>query len=356
MAIDYAYEVRAASPDTSIFWVHGSTKARFEESYRSIADILALPGRKDPRVNVLGLVRDWLQMSTAAPWLLILDNADDNNTFFDKADPSQLAVYLPKADHGKILITSRNMNAAQKLTGSQKAIMRLPAMDSSQAVRLFQKKLGVDVGDGTALDLVRALDCVPLAIDQAAAYISKRSPRVSARSYVDDLLGSEATKAGLLDFDPGNLRRYENVSNSIVMTWQLTFDQISRERPSAANLLSLMSFFHPQGIPDYVLSGYTEPSVNIDDAKNGECFEDDLDILRDYSLVTMSETTGFFDMHPLVQFCTQAWLKKIRRLGPVGKTVSAINFGSLPTGRLFDVVHLSSLVSSYSGFDAATAF
>ena len=48
------------SPHTFVFWVHASTRARFEEAYRDIADRLQLLGRNDPKANVLWLVSDWL--------------------------------------------------------------------------------------------------------------------------------------------------------------------------------------------------------------------------------------------------------------------------------------------------------
>jgi hypothetical protein len=107
---------------------------RFEESYRSIADALALPHRHDPRANILALVRDWLERQQVSPWLLILDNADALDTFFAKNEGTDrehqpLASYLPKAGNGKILITSRNLNAAEKLTGSHRAILRISTME-----------------------------------------------------------------------------------------------------------------------------------------------------------------------------------------------------------------------------------
>lgn len=43
LAIQYCHDVREASPQTWVFWVHASTKARFEEGYRGIADRLELP-------------------------------------------------------------------------------------------------------------------------------------------------------------------------------------------------------------------------------------------------------------------------------------------------------------------------
>jgi len=60
LAIQYSYAVRDASPQTFVFWVHASTTARFEEAYRGIADKLTLPGRNDPKVDILRLVSDWL--------------------------------------------------------------------------------------------------------------------------------------------------------------------------------------------------------------------------------------------------------------------------------------------------------
>jgi hypothetical protein len=36
------HNVRDATPQTFVFWVHASTKVRFEEAYRDIADRLEL--------------------------------------------------------------------------------------------------------------------------------------------------------------------------------------------------------------------------------------------------------------------------------------------------------------------------
>lgn len=54
--------------------------------------------------------------------------------------------------------------------------------------------------------------------------------------------------------DAGDLRRDESASNSVVATWQMSFEHIREERPSAANLLLSISVFNPQGIPESVLA------------------------------------------------------------------------------------------------------
>ncbi|KAF4932299.1 Kinesin light chain [Colletotrichum fructicola] len=316
MAIQFAHHLHATSPKTSVFWVHGSTKATFEESYRSIAEVLALPRRHDSDANVLLLVRDWLQREDVSPWLMIVDNADDVKMLISKNTDETYLSYLPKRENGKILITSRSWDAADELTGNVKMIFRVPTMEEAQALQLFQKKSGRDDNEAAVLRLIDTLDYVPLAINQAAAYIYTRSPRVTVESYLEEFRNSENRKDLLLRLNTGDNRRYAGVSNSVVVTWQLTFEQIKREQPRAANLLSLMSFFQAQNIPEYMLHNYNSGNTDSKEAndRHGETsgvdFEDDLDVLRGYSLVTMTATPGVLEMHSLVQFCTKLWISK----------------------------------------------
>lgn len=292
-----------------MFWVYGSTKATFESSYRSIADRLDLPRRHEPNTNILALVRDWLQREDVARWLMIVDNADDLDVFFAKNEEAPIASYLPKTSNGQILVTSRNLNVAEKLIGSHKAIKQISTMGSAEALQLLQNKLIASSNESAALDLVHLLGLVPLAVSQAVAYINRR--HLSVHSYMERFQESEKQKANLLSHDAGDIRRHESVSNSVVVTWQVTFEQIRRESPAAANLLLLMSLFNPQNIPQHILSGYGEVTMNRNDDR-GECvnLQNDLDVLLAYSLINTSATPGFCEMHSLVQFCTRRWLLK----------------------------------------------
>ncbi|KAF6782114.1 PFS and TPR domain-containing protein [Colletotrichum sojae] len=277
--------LHATSHNTSVFWVHGSTRATFEESYRSIADVLALPRRHDPDINILGLVH----------------NADDFTMLFSNNGSGNgakipTASYLPNKDNGKILFTSRSWDAAERLTGNGKTIHQVPIMEEAQALLLLQRKLGQDVDEAAALRLIHTLGYIPLAVNQAAAYIFKRSPRVTVQSYLDEFQKSEKRKGTLLRSDRGDIRRYEGVSNSVVVTWQ-------------------MSYFHAQNIPDYMLYSYNSSNIGVEsddehEETSDEDFEDDLDVLRGYSLVTTTATPGLLEMHSLVQFCTKVWISE----------------------------------------------
>lgn len=59
-------------------------------------------------------------------------------------------------------------------------------MEHDQALRLLQSRIGSEDYESDARDLIRALDYIPLAISQAAAYIYCRRPRVTLRLYLEE--------------------------------------------------------------------------------------------------------------------------------------------------------------------------
>ncbi|KAF2177822.1 TPR-like protein [Zopfia rhizophila CBS 207.26] len=311
IAIRYSYGIRDALPQTFVFWVHASTQARFEEAYRDIADRLELPGRENPKADVLRLVSNWLCDETNGQWMMVLDNVDDVETFFPKSSESSspsLAAYVPQSPNGSILITSRNKDAASRLAGGLKNTKEVHTMDNSQGLQLLQNKLQDAAKEEGAADLLYALDYIPLAITQAAVYINRRS-RMTASGYLNEFRKNEKKKKGLLNWDCGDLRRDLSVSNSVVTTWQISFERIRQERPSAADLLSLMSFFNPQGIPESVLQRYSENAAETCNRNEpSDEFNEDFDTLLAFSLIAVTADNDICEMHGLVQFCTQVWL------------------------------------------------
>ena len=298
---------------------------------------------------------------------MILDNADDPTIFFntceggqkmdaDNSDHAQasLAAFLPQTQNGSILVTSRSRDAAFRLTGSDKDIIGIEPMNERHALDLFTKKIQGEFDDGDATGLLQALDYMPLAISQAAAYINQRAPRITVNRYLEDFQGSERNKARLLDTDVGDLRRDSSAFHSISMTWTISFEYIRQHRPSAARLLSLMSLFDRQGIPASLLRHHYEDDdieldVDQDDglkvhaslpkkfitrfrairrSKSGNqslqgrvveddneteqdeiCFRDDVHTLKGYSLIGTTDAAGeLFEMHRLVQLSTRRWL------------------------------------------------
>ena len=94
-----------------------------------------------------------------------------------------LLAYIPQTSNGKVLVTSRNGDAALKLVGNNQNKIAVESMSEIDALKLLKLKLGNEMSETDALDLVHALDRIPLAITQAAAYISQRL-RMNAKKYL----------------------------------------------------------------------------------------------------------------------------------------------------------------------------
>ena len=323
LAIDYAYQVRESSPSTWVLWIYASSAARFEQSVRKTLDDLKVPGRAEQAANVFRLLRNWLQDSRHGKWLLILDNVDDAQYLLEPPGISKqetdaapkaphqerILDYLPASSHGSILLTSRTTNAALKVV-ERKSVISVQPMGAYHAVELLKKKLDCEHTYEEALQLTQALDSMPLAINQAAAYISEKWPRCSVQQYLKKLDESDTSKLSLLNLDDGDLRRDREATNSIISTWQISFEHIRATRPSASGLLSLMSFCDRQSIPEIILRQREKSSWARADGLEftAQDFERDVKMLRSYSLITVP-AVDTFTMHSLVQFVTRKWLQ-----------------------------------------------
>jgi tetratricopeptide (TPR) repeat protein len=319
IAIEHAYRVREHNPQTAVFWIHASTKIRFEQAYQEMAARLELPGRDNPKVNVLRLVYNWLSSEANGQWLMILDNVDDGSVFFggndairgvsshDQAADLQppLETFLPQSPNGSILITSRNSTAAINLIDTFGKLIPVEPMEEADSVELFKTKILRDKSSESDLkELAQALEGIPLAITHAAAYIRSR-PRVTVSVYLRLFRESEVNQVNLLNNDEmKDLRRDYSIRHAVIRTWQISFNQIQQTKTEAADLLALMSMFDRQGIPERLLLN------NMDQLQ----FEDTMALLINFSLVREQAGGSAFEMHRLVQLSTRKWVELNRQL------------------------------------------
>ena len=333
-----------------MLWIHASSAARFEQGMREIADLVGIRGRDDPKANIFKLVRDWLRSAKSGRWTLILDNVDDASFLIDTRQGNRgtqessgtsdtLFGFLPACDHGSILITTRSEDAARRLV-EHSDMISVGAMSNSDALKLLKRKLGDGADRMDIADLARELENMPLALTQAAAYLGQMGGRCSVRKYMDKLQKSDKSKKSILDEDAGDLRRDREARNAIFLTWQISFEHVHKIRPSAAELLSLMSFCDRQAIPEtlvrrhgssdgsgtgekglgddnFELDDGSSDSVDSDDVSStgnagdelNDAFDKDIRMLEGYSFVSPTTDASTFEMHRLVQVATRKWLK-----------------------------------------------
>lgn len=306
IAIEYAYRFKdTASTNCHIFWVYGGTIARFYQGYKRIAQKLELPSWDDPDVSILELVSEWFN-STTDSFLLILDNADNithywpgkfkhPNTSLDDSE-TNLAKYLPDDDcDGRVLITTRDSRVASRLMKKGKPIT-VQTMSMEESKELFLSRIeNNDLGeDEDALtNLLRTLDFLPLAITQAASFIDENYIPIS--EYIEALENDDAEE--ILQEELNDSRRDEESINSAFRTWKISFDQISKQKPRAADLLALLAMLDRQSIPRWLINKAPEVITSIG-------------LLQSFHMITARAGSQTFQLHRLVQRFVQLHLKR----------------------------------------------
>ena len=239
---------------------------------------------------------------------MIIDNADDTATFFtDKSGTSAqgqetskpLARYLPQSPNGSILITTRDKRVGERLAGRMKPVEILP-MTALNAKELLRSRMSEnDWNDADATKLIEELANLPLAITQAAAFISENDLTIS--EYLELLATGDADLKDLLSVDLEDPRRDLDTENSVMRTWKLSFDQISKGKPRAAQILSLMAVLDYHGAPRTLLRKDEDTEIE---------FRTALGALQAFSLITAEKgKDAACKMHPLVALSTQKWLE-----------------------------------------------
>lgn len=119
-------------------------------------------------------------------------------------------------------------------------------------------------------------------------------------------------------------------------------------RPSAADLLSLMSFFDRQGVSENLLrvqgetqnddstseitSKYDDNTNSTSELDTDHDFENDITTLRDFSFISHNKDDIVFTMHWLVQLTVRVWLKADEQLERWKEQFITILYESFPTG------------------------
>ncbi|KAK3899624.1 hypothetical protein C8A05DRAFT_36746 [Staphylotrichum tortipilum] len=139
---------------------------------------------------------------------------------------------------------------------------------------------------------------------------------MSVAKYLQEFQKADRRRVRLLEQDVGDLRR--DGGGVVLTTWTLSFEQIRRDRESATDLMALMSFFEPQDTPTEHLKRWwvqqaAKGSHDMDESDDeaDKMFEDDVALLRNYSLISVTGTgaQGAVSMHALVQLSTRRWIE-----------------------------------------------
>jgi tetratricopeptide (TPR) repeat protein len=301
IALELTYRAKKTYHDCSVFWVPATSVESLQQAFENIGRQLRLSGLEHGHADVKKLVQRHLNQESAGQWLLILDNVDEVDMWYTELKP-----YLPKSPQGCVICTTRNRKVAVKITEASN-IIEVSEMDEETAMQLLAKSLGTDDPElldsrQDALKLLEQLTFLPLAIVQAAAYINEN--RCALSEYLSLLEAQEHDVVELLSEDFEDDRRYQDIKNPVATTWLISFQQIQRTNPLAADYLSFMSCVDPKDIPQSLLPPAQSRKKEIDA----------LGMLDAYSFVSRRVVYQTLDMHRLVHLATRNWLRKEGRL------------------------------------------
>jgi tetratricopeptide (TPR) repeat protein len=296
-----------------VFWVHASNEERFRQSYASIAEECNIPGQDDPKVDMLVLVRDWLTKKFKRQWLMVIDNADDTQLFFQlqqqNADPTleKLGRYIPESAHGSILVTTRNKQAGLRLARGKPPI-EVGNMTSHETSELIRTMLeNNDIPDEEISGLATRLENLPLALAQAASFIHENGETING--YIALLNKSDSTLVECLSEPFETVGRDSETPHAVTATWIISFEQVEKQCRFAGEVLSLISLLDRQAIPREFIANYwqRERVAEANESSQEVRITKALGTLKAFCFISEAKDQSL-DMHRLVQLVARKWL------------------------------------------------
>src|SRR6266568_8748641 len=165
-AIEYAYRYR--DEYNTIIWLKAESRETLLSDLLTLAPLLNLPHKPDQdQEQLVELIKDWFQSHTG--WLLIYDNADDLVMIRD---------FLPAGGQGHTLLTTRS-----QVTGNIARRIDVERMETEEGSFFLLHRAGLledatldaipEVERARARELVEEVGGLPLALDQAGAFIEE---------------------------------------------------------------------------------------------------------------------------------------------------------------------------------------
>jgi tetratricopeptide (TPR) repeat protein len=194
-----------------------------------------------------------------------------------------------------VLVTSRH-----GAWGRLAAPVRLDVLHREEAVAFVRKRTG-SKDEAAAAALVEALDGLPLALEEAAAYVEATG--IGLDDYLS-LVGERMVELFGLDAPADAVEADER---RVATIWSVSLERVGTEASGAEALLNLCAFLAPDIPRGLILERAKGLPVELAEVAGDVLrFNDTIKVLGHYSLVTATPTT--LGLHRLVQAVIRARL------------------------------------------------
>ena len=249
-----------------VWWITADSQGALETGLAELAVMLAPQIVDLPLEQRVELAVRWLASHDG--WLVVLDNL---------TGPGDAAVLFERVRTGTMVITTRRTGGWAGATTV--AVDVLPEVEAVELLTRVARAQWPDADLAAAELLCAELGWLPLAIEQAAAYLAQA--RITPAVYLE-LLGRFPAKMFTTTAEGGDAQR------SAARVWRVTLDRLT-DTPRAGDLLRRLAWFAPDAIPRHLLTGDV-PDPDVLEA---------LGRLAAYSMITLTADT--IGVHRLVQ-------------------------------------------------------
>ncbi|MEP7010771.1 MAG: tetratricopeptide repeat protein [Acidobacteriota bacterium] len=282
LAVEYAS--RFAAEYSVRLFVGAGSETNLRRNLAGMAKGLGLPesAALEEEARATAVVC-WLSLNPG--WLLVLDSVDD-----DTALQAVLAL-VGSLQGGHVLLTGRLDRWGAGIWPVELDLLTREAAVALLLGRTEGRRRATKVDPGDAQEIARELGNLPLALEQAGAYVAEN--RLTLAKYRAEW---ESQREAVLSwFDP----IASHYPASVAVTWQTSVDRLS---PAARRLLGRLAWLGSEPIPESLLD------VEVPDGgepKDGPAPGAALVESARYSLATRSATAPMFTVHRLVQDVTR---------------------------------------------------
>jgi len=248
-ALEFVY--RYQSYYSRIYWISAVSQESLLDGYGKIAKRAEIKMPTDLKpIEIADRVLSWLRETQH--WLLVIDNLDDINILStDNLGVQNIVqILLPQCGSQQhTLITTRNPRADDIPAQG----VEVPIFDKTESIELLMSVSNISLlpnssENETAEKIVEELGHLPLAIDQAAAYIKQ-----VAGNFARFLSHYTEYRRHVNRWIPQRPHPYPH---SVATTWAMSFNAVFTSHHTAAELFRLLAFLNPDGILiDFLRSG-----------------------------------------------------------------------------------------------------
>ena len=310
LAVEFAWSHKNRFPG-GLFWINGESDENINKSVAEILSLRNIPSSTNDSIDdTLNKSLTWLSKRDL-PWLLVMDNVDELQDPMCPASVKKICKgpwqrTVKSLKNGHILLTTRQnvKDAKAFLRYSTDDFLELSCFSVEDGALFLMKRTGIHGKslDPDAICLAKELGALPLALEQAAAYITTSPIPLSFTEYLEKY---RAVKVRLLKQQPVTALSLEAQHRlSVSTTWEMNFAYVKEKSPAAASMMRIAAFLASENIPiDVINPGYPE----LEQEELRECARSTFDIvallkvLSCYSLFSIDHQVKVFSVHKLVQ-------------------------------------------------------